>query len=232
MAREDRLIDALSAFARTMVGRSEVAEVLDDLVPRITEVLDVAGAAVSLSDGGRLRLVSASDPIAELARLDGEEEAGPAFEAFRSGEPALVARVEEIERRWPLAGGRCRAAGLSAMAGIPMRLAGESIGVVSLFDSSVRDWSAYDLRVACVLSDMATSYVVMSRELERQRRTAQQLEQALQSRVVIEQAKGVLAAERQITVDQAFELLRNHARRHNADLRSTAEAVVRLGLRP
>ena len=225
-------MDALSAFARALVGRSEVAGVLDDLVSSVTDLLALSGAAACLGQDGHLRLVSANEAVAPVARLDGEDEVGPAFEAFRSGEPVLIAAVEDMAGRWPRLAGRCRAAGVSALADIPMRLGSESVGVVALFDASTRPWTRYDVRAARILSDMATSYVVMASELERQRRTAEQLERALQSRVIIEQAKGVLAAERHISVDQAFELLRNHARRHNADLRSTAEAVVRLGLRP
>jgi len=79
---------------------------------------------------------------------------------------------------------------------------------------------------------MATSYVANASELERQQRITEQLERALESRIVIEQAKGIIAAERRVSVDRAFELLRGYARSHNADLRTTADAVVRLGLRP
>jgi AmiR/NasT family two-component response regulator len=79
---------------------------------------------------------------------------------------------------------------------------------------------------------MAISYLVHAQELDRQRAINEQLREALDSRIVIEQAKGVLATERHIPVDEAFEVLRRHARSHSATLRSVAEAVVRLGLRP
>ena len=96
----------------------------------------------------------------------------------------------------------------------------------------VRDWTADDLDAARILADMATSYVINASELDRQRRVNEQLKEALASRIVIEQAKGALAAERGISVDEAFEVLRRHARSHSMNLRKVADAVVTLGLRP
>jgi hypothetical protein len=118
------------------------------------------------------------------------------------------------------------------VASIPMRHDGESIGTVDLYSAARRDWCTGNLRAAGILADMATGYLVQARELDRQGRIVGQLREALDSRIVIEQAKGVLAAERRISVDEAFEVLRRHARNHAVSLRSVAEAVVSLGLRP
>ena len=233
MARDDLLMRALSDFAETLVRHFEIADVLYDLTSRVTSVLEVASAGVSLVQDGSLRLVTALDEAtASLERVQEEEQAGPCVEAYRSGRPALFSRLDEVEARWPRFAEQARAVGFASVAGIPMRADGQALGVVDLYHTSAREWSEADVQIARVLADMATSYVVTASELERQRRTTEQLERALESRVVIEQAKGILAAERRISVDAAFELLRGHARSHNADLRSTAEAVVRLGLRP
>lgn len=233
MAREDLLIEALSGFARTLVDHFEISDVLHDLTSRVSSVLDVAGAGVSLVEDGRLRLVSALDEAtASLERVQEEEQAGPCIDANRSGLPALVPRLDEVESRWPRFVGQARAVGFASVAGIPMRVDGRALGVLDLYHTSVREWSEAEIRIARVLADMATSKVITASELARQKRTTEQLERALESRVIIEQAKGILAAERRISVDAAFEVLRSHARSHNADLRSTAEAVVRLGLRP
>jgi AmiR/NasT family two-component response regulator len=88
------------------------------------------------------------------------------------------------------------------------------------------------VRAARVLGDMAASYVANASDLEQSRRTTEQLREALESRIIIEQAKGMLASEYRISVDQAFVVLRDHSRRHGASLRGVAEAVVTLGLRP
>ena len=233
MARQDLLIQALSDFARTLVQHFEIADVLYDLTSRVTSVLEVASAGVSLVQDGGLRFVTALDEAtASLERVQEEEQAGPCIEAYQSGVPALIPRLDDVESRWPRFVEQARRVGFASMAGIPMRVDGERLGALDLYHTAAREWSEADVQLAQVLADMATSYVVTASELERQQRTTEQLERALESRVVIEQAKGILAAERRISVDAAFELLRGHARSHSADLRSTAEAVVRLGLRP
>lgn len=124
-----------------------------------------------------------------------------------------------------------RQAGIAAVAGIPMRLDGERIGVLALHNANPRDWPEEDLDAARVLADVATCYVISASRLDRQRRVSEQPQEALDSPVIIEQAKGVLAAQHGISVDSAFELLRRHARNRNATLRAVANAVVNLGLR-
>ena len=113
-----------------------------------------------------------------------------------------------------------------------MALAETPIGSLNIYDDKVRDWSGHDRLAVQVLADMATAYVAHASELDRARRTNEQLQTALDNRVLIEQAKGILAGERNITLDQAFNVLRNHARRRNVPVRSIANAVVELGLRP
>ncbi len=95
-------------------------------------------------------------------------------------------------------------------------------GALGLYATARRDWPADDVVLARVLADMATCYVAHSSELERSRRTVEQLQEALKTRVVIEQAKGMLAAERSISVTEAFELIRGHSRRHSASMRAVA----------
>jgi hypothetical protein len=114
----------------------------------------------------------------------------------------------------------------------PSPTCGQNIVALDLYSVTPRRWSADDLASARILADMAGSYVIHASELDRQCRLNKQLREALDSRIGIEQAKGILAAERQITVDAAFEVLRRHARSHSATLRSVAEAVVSLDMRP
>jgi AmiR/NasT family two-component response regulator len=96
----------------------------------------------------------------------------------------------------------------------------------------VREWSETDIQVTQVLTDMAASYVVNATDLAQSLLVTGQLREALETRVIIEQAKGVLAAELGCSVDEAFGVLRDHSRSHNASLRSVAHGVVHLGLRP
>jgi ANTAR domain/GAF domain len=233
MADLETLTDAVCGFARTLARGSAVSEVLNDLSQRITTVLGLAGAGVSVLESGQLRFVAAGDErSAGLERAQEAEQAGPGVDACRAGKIVTVARLAQTSGEWGLYQRAARAASIVAVASVPMRHDGESIGAVDLYSALRRDWSAGDLRAAGVLADMATGYLVQAWELERQCRVIGQLQQALDSRIVIEQAKGVLAAERRISVDEAFEVLRRHARSHAVSLRSVAEAVVSLGLRP
>lgn len=113
-----------------------------------------------------------------------------------------------------------------------MHLNGTRLGVLNLYHDHPHDWTDDELEVAELLAYMATAYVANAARLDQVRHTAEQLQEALDSRVIIEQAKGILAGERGITVDEAFAVLRSHARTNNVSLRAVANAVVNLRLRP
>ena len=233
MADQELLTDALSEFARTLARGSAISEVLTDLAERVTAVLGIAGAGVSVLESGQFRFVAASDEhSADLERVQEAAQAGPCVDACLTGKIVTAAGLPDISPGWDAYQQAARDAGIVAVASVPMCHNGESIGTVDLYSASQREWSAGDLRAAGILADMATGYLVQAWELDRQCRVNEQLREALDSRIVIEQAKGVLAAERRISVDEAFEVLRRHARSHSASLRSVAEAVVTLGLRP
>ena len=111
-----------------------------------------------------------------------------------------------------------------------MRLADKIIATLNLYSAGPREWSGEDIAVAGVLADAATSYVVNASMLQQQEQLSEQLQRALESRVVIEQAKEITAFKNAVTVDQAYRLIRRHARDNNASLRMVAEAIVAVGL--
>jgi AmiR/NasT family two-component response regulator len=111
-----------------------------------------------------------------------------------------------------------------------MRLDDQIIGALNLYSYEPRKWSDGDIAVAGVLADVATSYVVNASKLRQQEQLSEQLQEALESRVVIEQAKGITAHKNVVTIDQAYQLMRRHARDNNASLRVVAEAIVAVGL--
>jgi AmiR/NasT family two-component response regulator len=111
-----------------------------------------------------------------------------------------------------------------------MRLADKIIGTRNLYSAGPREWSGEDIAVAGVLADAATSYVVNASMLQQQEQLSEQLQRALEPRVVIEQAKEITAFKNAVTVDQAYRLIRRHARDNNASLRMVAEAIVAVGL--
>ena len=112
-------------------------------------------------------------------------------------------------------------------------LAGKRIlGVLGLYDGAARAWGDEDLRLARIMANLGSCYVVHVAELGREREANEQLRTALTSRIIIEQAKGVLAEARGISVDDAFQVLRKHCRDHNARIHDVAAAVVHLRMRP
>jgi GAF domain-containing protein len=227
------LTKVLTEFARLLVNDYEISDALHDLVEGVTEVLEIAGAGVSLADDERIVFVTAAPgPVGALERVQEQTQQGPCVDAHHSGQVVLVADLNREQARWPALAEAATSVGMVAVAGIPMHQDEMRLGALNLYDSSRRDWSREEVAVAALLADMATGYVANASRLHQARHTAEQLQIALDSRVLIEQAKGMVAAERNIPVDQAFEILRDHSRRHNTPLRSVAEAVVNLRLRP
>ncbi len=233
MASQELLIRSASEFARSLAATPGISDVLTDLAERAAAVLGVAGAGVSVPESGGFRFAAASDErAASLERAQEAGQAGPCVDACLTGKAVTVADVSRAERGWGACEQAARDAGIVAVASVPICHAGQCIGTLDLYSTARRNWSADDLAAAGLLADIATSYLVHSRELDQQGRVNEQLREALHSRIVIEQAKGVLAAERRISVDEAFEVLRRHARSHSVSLHSVAEAVVGLRLRP
>ena len=230
---DQRLLSVLIRFSRTLAGRYDVSDVLYELSDAVAQVLDAAGAGVSLGDDqGRLCFVTATDEaITQLESLQQDSEQGPCHIAYATNEAVLVRDLTK-SNDWPLLADAASRAGLVSVAGIPMTFDGRAVGSLNIYDDHVREWTDRDTAAARVLADIATGYLVHASELDQARRLNEQLEAALESRMIIEQAKGVLAGERNITVDQAFTILRKHARSRNAPIHAIAKAVVELGLRP
>jgi GAF domain-containing protein len=232
MAVPDPLSVALSAFARTLAHGFEITDVLYDLTERVAEVIGVPAAGVSLLQDGTLRHAASLNEIAATIETAQEQaQRGPCVDASRTMDVITVTDLRAEPDRWPEVASAALGAGVVAIAGIPFSNGHQTLGALNLYDTVPRQWSDTDVAHARVLADMATSYVVNASHLQQERRTNEQLQQALNNRVVIEQAKGILANHHGITVNQAFERLRAHARNHNATIRAVADAIVNLDLR-
>jgi GAF domain-containing protein len=226
-------IQTLSRFAVVLPARYDLEAALSELAESVTQVLGLSGSGVTMADGeGRLRFVTAvSQASGELERNQEEEQAGPCRDAFDTGEVVRVTDVRSESARWPEFSATATRLDVAGVAGIPMRLADQIIGALNLYAPQPREWSDEDMAVAGVLADVATSYVVNASKLRQQQQLSEQLQQALQTRVVIEQAKGITSQRNTVTIDQAYRLIRSHARNNNASLRTVAEAIVAVGLR-
>ena len=221
----------LSRFAVVLPARYDLEAALTELTESVTAVLGLCGSGVTMAEEGRLRFVTAVTQAAgELERNQEEQQAGPCRDAYETGEVVRVTDVREESARWPEFSAAATRLAVAGVAGIPMRLADKIIGALNLYSPQPREWSDEDIAVAGVLADVATSYVVNASKLRQQEQLTEQLQEALESRVVIEQAKGITAYKHAVTIEQAYQLMRRHARSNNASLRLVAEAIVAVGL--
>ena len=233
MANQRLLMRALSELVGTLARGRAVSDVLHDLAEQVTAVLAIDGAGVSVQDGGGLRLVTTlGKGCAAPEAVQQAAQAGPGVRAWRSGQAVIITDLRREPHGWDDYERAALQAGIVAVAGIPMWCDGQGVGALSLYSTAARQWSTDDLETAQVLADLAASFLTYTTELDHQRRLVGQLREALDSRIVIEQAKGILAAEHHVTVDAAFEILRRHARSHSVSLHAVADAVVNRGLRP
>jgi GAF domain-containing protein len=229
VANPEALLDSLERFATALTSGYGIGDVLHNLTEEMAEVLNLRGAGVTLVDGDRQRFVTAAvEAIATLERAQENWQKGPCIDAVATAAPVAVPDIAagDASERWPDYTVAAEAAGIRAVAGIPMLAEGSAIGAVNLYDSEPRSWSAEDLRVATIFASIATGYLAHASSARQQQRTAEQLQQALDTRLVIEQAKGVLATQRQCSVDVAFISLRKYAREHGARIHDVSRAVV------
>ncbi|MCT2586350.1 ANTAR domain-containing protein [Actinophytocola sp. S1-96] len=219
----EELAETFVELVDNLVDEFELADVLSLLADRCVRLLDVTAAGSLLVDrGGRRQGTGGSD--AESSRLCLLED-GPGHECYRSGEQVhstdLVAAA-----RWPEFSARAVAAGFLSVHALPLRSRGEALGGLLLLRSERGMLDKASLRVAQALADVTATGLVQARSLRRQADLAAQLQHALTSRVVIEQAKGVVAERLRVGVDAAFNALRRHARSTNTRMTDLAMAVV------
>ena len=231
MYSQPLFLQTLSRFAVVLPARYDLESALTELTASVTSVLGLSGSGVAMAEQGRLRFVTAvSEASGELEGNQEDNQAGPCRDAYDTGVVVRVTDVRVESARWPEFSTLASGLAVAGVAGIPMRLADEIIGVLSLYAYGPREWSDQDIEVAAVLAGVATSYVVNASELRQQQQLSEQLQRALESRVIIEQAKGITAEKHAVSVDQAYQRMRRHARTNNASLRLVAEAIVSVGL--
>ncbi len=222
----------LSEFSATLLSPYEVDTALTDLMERLTEVLGLGGSGVALAHDGELDFTTAlPEALMELERVQIRNQAGPCMEAYRSGSVVAVTDLTTERDRWPEYCAVAERLGMMSVAGIPMLLSGNAFGALNLYGSGPRPWPQEDLAAAVVMADMATNYLINASKLQQQEQLAAQLQRALDSKAIIEQAKGIVASNREISVDEAFSQIRAQARSQHVTVRSLAEAIVHEGLK-
>jgi GAF domain-containing protein len=221
------LAEAFVGLADTLVAEYDVHDLLHRLTTGSVELLPVDAAGLMLSDQrGNLQVMSSSTEqarLVELVQLQADE--GPCLDCFRTSRQVATADLAG-PTRWPRFAPQAVAAGYRAVHALPLRLRSETIGVLNLFRTEPGTLVSDDLRIGQALADVATIGILQERALRHKEILAEQLQGALNSRVVIEQAKGVLAERHGVDMAAAFALLRSHARSTNRRLSDVARDVV------
>jgi transcriptional regulator with GAF, ATPase, and Fis domain len=222
------LSDTFVELTDTLVAGFDVIDFLHMLTSRSAQLLDVDAAGLLLADPrGELRIVAASSEVARLIELfQIQNDEGPCLDCFRTGQPVHAADLATAAQRWPRFAPAARQAGFAAVQALPMRLREQVIGALNLFRAGPGAFATADIRVGQALADVATIGLLHERGMRRSDTLNEQLQTALNSRVVIEQAKGKLAERLGVDMDQAFSLLRDFARARNRRLSELAQALV------
>jgi transcriptional regulator with GAF, ATPase, and Fis domain len=227
-SRESRLTDAFVDLAQSLVTGYDVVDLLHSLIDHCLDLVEVSAAGLVLRDpSGALEVLASSGEdtrLLELLQL--RQGSGPCIECYLTGRVVTVDDLAIETNSWPRFREQALEQGVRSVHAVPMRLGTETIGAMNLFGGRPGALSRADGRVVQALADVATIAILQERALSQSRVVREQLQGALNSRVVIEQAKGVLAQQGHLDMDTAFTLMRSYARGRNERLSEVAAAVV------
>jgi GAF domain-containing protein len=216
-------------MADTLVDEFDIIEFLQMVTARTSELTKVSACGLLLADQrGRLQFMAASEERAELLELfQVQAQEGPCQDCFHEGVPVVNADLTGASDRWPLFAPRAVRGGFKSVHAFPLRLRQELIGALNLFGTETGELlDETDVIVVQAMADVATIGLLQERAIRQGEILTEQLQGALNSRVVIEQAKGVIAQSVGCTVDEAFDLLRGYCRRNHLQLSNTALQFV------
>jgi GAF domain-containing protein len=226
--REELLVRTFVDVADTLVADFDVVEFLTLLTTRAVELFDLSEAGLLLADPAREVKVAATSShrmeLLELFELQYDE--GPCLDCYRTGEVVQCSDLNAATQRWPRFAPEAVARGYASAYAVPMRLRARIIGSLNLLRAEPGELAPTDLVTAQALADVATIAILQQRAATEQRLLAEQLQHALDSRVSVEQAKGVIAEHGQFDMEAAFTALRHYARSHNQRLVDVARAVA------
>ncbi|MCU1589560.1 MAG: hypothetical protein JWP11_816 [Frankiales bacterium] len=227
-ARQSRIERMFVLLADTLAEDFDLSDVLDQLAHACVDLLGATAAGILLVDADAdLRVVAASNEsshLLEVFQLQGQS--GPCLDCYSTGKPVEVVDLSDSANRWPEFAVRAMGLGFQSVHAFPMRLRAEVIGAVNLFHAEPTALPPEDARVAQALADIATISVIQRRVLREREHVAEQLQLALNSRIVIEQAKGMLAEVGGLDMGSAFEAMRRYARDNNLRLSAVADSII------
>ena len=225
----ERLAIIFVEVADTLVDEFDLLDFLQRLTERAASLVDAAAVGLMLADQrGRLEFMAGSDEnvrLVELFQLQNQE--GPCLEAFSTGQPVINVDLTDAAHRWPHFAPRAVEAGFESVHAFPLRLREQVIGALNVFGTvKGSELGPTDAQIIQALADVATIGLLQERTIRRAEELTEQLQGALNSRIVIEQAKGAIAQARSVSIDDAFKIIRTYARSHNRRLIDLAHAIV------
>jgi GAF domain-containing protein len=228
MPREALLAQTLVELADTLVDDFDVIELLTLLTDRCVEVLDVAAAGIMLvgPDGELHVMASSSEAMRVLELFELLTQEGPCLDCFASAAPVLNQELARLGDKWPRFAPEAVEAGFTSVHALPLRLRGNVLGALNLFHIEPGPMTEADVAAAQALADVASVAILQHRAVIEMQHVNEQLQSALNSRIVIEQAKGMVGERANLSMEQAFAALRNHARNHNLRLVDVARDVI------
>jgi GAF domain-containing protein len=232
--RELRIADAVVSLADTIRADFDVSDLLYSLTRYCVELLGVDTAGVLLADeNDQLQTVASSHHHIELLELfQAQHDQGPCVDAHHTGELVSAPHLEDAAKRWPEFVGRASAVGVQSVHAVPLKLHNHVVGALGLFGHDTGPLPDGDLVLAEHLAAATTVALLHLRAQRSSQVIAEQLQHALNSRVIIEQAKGLLAERHRLPLDEAFALLRKHARSHGQRLITVARETIEGQLDP
>jgi len=233
MAREELIGRTFVELADTLVEDYDVIEFLHLLAERCVELLGVTEAGVVLYDAhGRLRpLASSSERMRLVELIEVQTEGGPCLDCCHDGRPVREDDLEAASGRWPQFAAAALDAGFRSTYAVPMRLREERIGALNLFADRVNGLTEQDQALGQAMADVATIGLLHERVLQERSVVLGQLQSALNTRIALEQAKGIVAEQAGVEMGEALELLRGHARHHHRRLGDVVADVISRDLR-
>jgi len=232
--REIWLAETLVELADTSPEGFDDTAYLAKLAARLAELLGRAEIGLIIAETTTDARIAAatSERLRDLLSFELAHGEGPCVTCHLSGQRILNQHIAADDERWPRFATKARSAGFRSASALPMRRHHDTIGAVGILEAQGQPFAETEISLAQTLTEAATISLRHQRALRQSTRTSEQLQHALNSRVIIEQAKGMTAARLSISLNEAFELLRRHARRNNMKLSDVADDTVHQRLSP
>lgn len=224
---QDRLMHAVHALSKAILNPFDVDDLLNQVMGHTTVTLQAEAAGIMLVNrDGHLGYAAASnDLVSSIERLQDREQTGACYAAFKADEVIAIGELR-TEERWPAYTARALELGLRSVLGVPLCAYGQNIGVLNIYRADPGEWSDQEIIAGEVLGALGAAYIVNASQRQAQHDLTETLHKALESRGAIEQAKGVLMAEKDVDADTAFKLLRQAATDRNCKLREVAQETI------